>query len=297
MTSLKIDYYFVEMPEDADDSFGEIITDIGNSTNDESRNEDYYGAPIRLQHYLEQGGLLLGDMVKIRMDDIPPKTSLAGREEDIELESDEGLGEGTAFCYDPSNSVLSIQRNRYAVTASAFVYYIEEKGGIEPIEFKPILREDAYRRMAGMSDHRKFEIAVAPLNNLNMFKGQGKSVDSIVNLVKEFESPTINITMSMGNRRGGLKQVLRNAQRLLEIRDNTSDGEAGERPAVTKILVSGKPDENTPTEVVDLIEDRFVDEIKVEYDRDHEKWRSIRQSAVYRKYKSQKTAINKIVKE
>ena len=153
---MKIDYYLVETPEAAAD-LGDVIKNVSESANNENRNISINGKPIRLQTAALEGSFWVGDMVKIRMDGIPPKTRLNGEQADIDLDEDEGLGEETAFVYDPATKILCIQRNRYAVSAQGLARYFSKHYHPEYIELKPVLKHDALLRMDKLGVHRKLE--------------------------------------------------------------------------------------------------------------------------------------------
>jgi hypothetical protein len=109
---IKINFYRVYMPDGAGITFEGILESVDQSPNDEGRNLLVRDCPIRLQslNKLQQGWE--GDMIRIRMNEVPIKASLAGIVEPLEFEDNEGLGEETAFIYNPLIQVLMSQRNQ-----------------------------------------------------------------------------------------------------------------------------------------------------------------------------------------
>jgi hypothetical protein len=274
---MKIDYYQVVLPSEELRTFADLLELLSQTPNDATRNKDYQGVPIRLQEIRKINAHWLGDMVKIRMDGIPPKTKLTGRQEDIDLDDDEGLGEETAFLFDTRTGVLVFQRNKFAVSATAFAHYLVLMCGVEDVGLRPALRSDAMARLQTFTQHRKLEIAIAGLNNLRLFRGAGRGVEELVTLSNEFQAPSISLTVSMGHNKGTLAKVKDCVESLIETFQQA--GGAGPTP-ITKILVSGKEGEDQPTEIIDLLEDRMVDLEKVDLGRDHEVSRNARQGAL-----------------
>jgi hypothetical protein len=79
---------------------------------------------IRLQEGSAHGQFWYGEMIRIRMEELPMKAALSGTVESLDLEKDEGLGEGTAFLYHIPSRIFALQRNRMGVSASSFAYYM-----------------------------------------------------------------------------------------------------------------------------------------------------------------------------
>lgn len=289
--NMKIDYYQVVLPSNESRTFADLLELLMQTPNDETRNRDYQGVPIRLQKIRKVNAVWFGDMVKIRMDGIPPKTKLTGHQEDIDLDDDEGLGEETAFLFDTRTGILVFQRNKFAVSATAFSHYFVIMCGVADVEFRPALRSDAMARLQTFTHHRKLEIGIAGLNNLQLFRGAGKGVEALVDLSSEFQAPSISLTVSMGHNKGTLAKVKACVSSLVEIFRQ----EEGVGPIpVTKILVSGKEGEDQPTEIIDLLEDRMVDVEKVDLGRDHEASRNARLGALQNAFLKRKAELENL---
>ncbi len=275
--NMRIDYYHVVLPPDPTATMDTILNLASRLPQDETRNVDYNHVPIRLQEIHRANSLWIGDLVRIRMDGIPPKTKLSGEQDDLDLDDDEGLGEETAFLFNQRLSVLVLQRNRHAVSAGGFSHYFASKGRVGYIKLDPILRRDAYVRMSKMRIQRKLEIAVAGIQNLNIVDTSVLGVASIINLANEYASPHVGITLSMGHTRGTLSHVTELARFLSSISERYS---SLRHSPVTKITIMGKANEDEPMEVIDLLEDRMIDYSQVSVDRDYEASRRERQRAL-----------------
>jgi len=271
--SMKIDYYRVLIGEEDQQNFDSIIEKISNFPNDESRNYFHNNIPIRLQEMEKREHLWIGDMVKIRLNDIPPKTKMSGRQIDIDLDEDEGLGEETAFLYDQDVRVLVLQRNYTAVTAAGFTSYFKYFGNVKKLNLLPVVKPEAYQRMEKMNIVRRFEIDFAGLQNLSIAKGSGKGANAMVDLANETDSPYQKVILSMGNQKGTIARIRSFVEEVLSLfKEN-----------VKKIKITGKEFIDGETEIIDLLEDRMVDIEELDLPRgDHDLARKIRKQALYR---------------
>lgn len=262
MPNMKIDFYRVVMPPNAARTFESIIQEVLGGPNDDGRNLDVGKHPCRLQDGGRWQRAIEGDMLRIRMNMLPVKASLSGEVSNIDFDDDEGIGEETAFLYHPPLGVLAIQRNRYGVSPSGFLQYMEHHGHVnEPIILEPILRPGVMERMARMAVVRKFDVRVAGLQNGQLLRGQGHSLGAIATIIEELNAPSVSVSVSMDrNRNGGLNRstVVNTARALMRI---------GARDAspVRTLELTGQT-EDGEQDVIDLIEDRMQDVVEVEQD-------------------------------
>ncbi|MCH7596597.1 MAG: hypothetical protein IID35_08570, partial [Planctomycetes bacterium] len=190
--TIKIDFYRVEMPESAPAQFHEIIEQVADSANDGNRTVSIDKCPVRMQQAEKTDGCWHGDMVRIRMNEGAILTKLSGETHPIDLDDDEGIGEQTAFLYQPTMNILVVQRNRFAVSASKLARYFESMGGLdEPIVLDPIYTQDAIQRLARLTTIRKFTIRLAGPTNATAFKRQAPHFGGMIDLIEAFQSPRI----------------------------------------------------------------------------------------------------------
>jgi hypothetical protein len=121
---INVDFYRVEILGNNSDKFENIIKSVGSSANDASRTIDINHSPTRLQEFGEYPNFCDGNMMRIRMDEIPSLASVDGDIAPITFDDDEGLGEETAFLYQIPTRVLMLQRNKFGVSASSFTKYL-----------------------------------------------------------------------------------------------------------------------------------------------------------------------------
>lgn len=260
---IKIDFYRVKMPDNATSAFEDMIDEVNDLPEDESRNVDVRGFPIRMQSCGKNNRMRWGEMIRIRMDELPLKASLNGNIELLDLEDDEGLGEETAFLYHASLGVLIIQRNRFGVSASSFTDYFHFLSkSDQPIILEPILQKEALKKLREMGIIRKFTVRIAGLNHLNIFEDEKLSISSLAKLSKTFEAPSVSISLSMGHNQGSLTHglVLKTVRSLLPYGSYHRDS------PVKKIEVTGKDDDLSDTEVLDLLQYRMVETVDISLD-------------------------------
>ena len=262
MANIKIDFYRVQMPQDTQPSFEQIIDTVQIAPNDANRNEDYHGVPIRLQESSSQGDFRYAKMIRIRLDEVPLRASLsAGSIGPFDFEEDEGIGEETAFLYNMNLRVMVVQRNRFGVSPNMIALYFNMKGHINGfIVLEPIIQLDAFRRVSQLGIIRKFDIRIAGLENFQDFRGMGYSGEALAGLMENFRAPTVSVSLSMGRtRRGSLSigNILDQIRSALRFTGSN---------AVQKIEVTGREDDQHEIEVIDILKDRMTEMVDVQLD-------------------------------
>ena len=256
---MKVNFYKVKIERD-DLTFGSLIQQVLQLPDDESRSFEVRSYPIRLQSANESSDFWAGDMIRIRMNDIPTKASLDGDTEPVSLEDDEGIGEETAFLYHVPSKILMIQRNKSGVSASALAIYFREISQLGcPIYLEPILAGDALRRIQKMRVIRKFEIKAAGLDRMDIFKSDNAAVNEILDLRGTYNAPNVHLALSVGNRKDTFlkaKEVINTALGLVKL---SGDPES----QVKTIKISGAVDDDDETEVIDLFEYYVKEEINI----------------------------------
>ncbi len=256
--TMTVDFFRVVMPKDAGITFHKLIDQINNLPDDENRNYTRNDTPIRLSRVEIKKNFRQGDMVRIRMDDLPPVHSLNGDTELLDLEDDQGLGEETAFRYYPAYRVLLLQRNRKSVTVSALLRYFEEMGDIDDsIYIEPILESDTLKRLSDMTDIRRFEIGFAGLDKSDILNNMGHGVGTIADLSDKFRSPSITVTLSMGYQKSGSldkKSVISSIKELLSLSSNNYS-------TIRKIKAGGREEFGGDIDVLNLLKDRMMEQI------------------------------------
>jgi hypothetical protein len=256
-TQLRIDFFRVVMPAEVTVRFEDLIRGVQNSADDETRNIDVRGAPIRMRKAEQRHDLWEADMTRIRMDALPVKAKISGEIERLIFDDDEGVGEETAFLYNPARQLLIVQRNWHGVSASNIARYFQDRGRLEaPISLQHILQEDAMERIGRMEVIRKLEVHMAPLGSPESLRKYGHGLSSMVDLLQEVQSPRATISLSMGRQPGSLS--LANVVRMIK------DVFKGTHEDVEKVQVTGRLDDEM--QVIDLLDFRVQEVVDVDSD-------------------------------
>src|SRR5262245_407018 len=110
--------------------FGALLNAIWDLPSEDARTFSFSDSPVRLRHLATVGGLIEGDMVRIRLGEPAFLAKIHGGERPITQDADEGLGETNAFLYCPATKHIAYQRNRGGVSASKMAFYVEQKNGL-----------------------------------------------------------------------------------------------------------------------------------------------------------------------
>lgn len=257
----RTDFFTVEMPKRSNMTFGDILTLVASSPDDKNRWAIVKHSPVCLGHAVQAKDLIAGDLVRLRVGDgaikgTTERTSL----EEITLLDDEALAEPSAFLFHIPSGTLALERNRIGVSASSMAQYCETKSGLSPIIMEPLLQEAAIKRLATVSDFRKFSFRVSGIKDAEFLGNEGWSGSQILDIMKKFQAPSVEITLSMGyDRNGSLAKtsIISAAQKLYA---NLSRADS----AVSKLVITGKTDDDEKT-VLDLIKDCIRDEVMLDY--------------------------------
>jgi hypothetical protein len=288
MLIVKIDFYRVDTSNVGGLPFEDLLADLAAIPDNDQRNEEISGYPVRLSQSDTTRDYVKLDMTKIRMDEVPLVAGLDGDSREIELDDDEGIGEESAYLYHKDLGLLVAQRNRYGVSPSVFASYIQRKLDLEgPVAFDPVLTPNAYQRLQTMPVMRKFEIKLAGVNNPEMMVGADESLGYAMNRLAEYEAPNAYITFSMGHQHGSL-----NVQRILDAARSWLNLSDQNPNRVTALRVSGQDPDNEG-EMIDLIADRFMDERTVTQDGRYVSW-GTRITALMNSYRANQNELRTI---
>jgi len=293
--NLNFDFFKVNMPPDADISFEKLLKDTINI----SGKDRTFAGPryhIRLHAITPHKGILIGEVAKIRMTDIPEKMRLTWETDPIDLDADQGLGETATFLYVPSLEVIIYQRNRDAVSYSAFCIYLEEMGDLQgTIDFDIIFEIEALRRLDEMKLIRRFDVQIAAPGNSQIFADLNLSPKELTGLMNTSPKIKASFSFSMGHQKGGsllTKDVVDICKKVFKRKiDHGAPNED------VKLLVSGKGDADANTEVIDLFHDRMKEHCEVDLGSSREISREKKQNIVYEVWKRRKSELKKMFSE
>lgn len=258
---MKIDFFLVEVPEDV--VFADILSKVSHlRSNDVRRAQEVDGIPYRMHELRKAGHLWEGDMMRIRMNDIPVIASLDGKVEEVDLDDDEGIGEETSFLYDEQTHVLAFQRNRFGMTPQKFGRYFEVFEGLdEPIIPTMVLDPNVAVELARVRVVRKLQLRFAGIRNPKLVTEHGPNAIDAIKLL-DGESPVVDITLAMGHERGSLplRAAIESAKKFFRWAEGRGEAQ------VDTVKVIGTFDDDSPADI-DLLAFRMVETHDVEPDR------------------------------
>src|SRR5690606_19379124 len=274
---MKVHAYKVEFT-DGSQPLEEVLQQIENEQSLRERIRLINQVELRAESITQQDGLWLMDFVRIRTSHGPGKVGRDSEVEGFEFEEEEGVGEETAALYDPTTGYMLIQYNHFGVRAGAIADYFSAYDGTENnlYTFKPKYDEDVERRLLNHGITRKISFCLDVTRMSEQDRQRGRPLSEAIDYGRQNGADKIKVEISVqGERNRSLAQgALDGLTALRSILGQNPD-------AVTKLEVSGKENQDSVTEVLDLIAHRLSVEFNdlvlgadLRYPRD-ERWRAL----------------------
>ena len=223
------------------------------------------GDPIRLKKMsirsVGRRRFFAGDMVKIRMTNLPTRIDQHGSEREIDFHDDEGIGEETAFFFDEGRNVLVLQRNRNGVSFSGFEdYFAHFAGKSGRFQLLPMISDTALEQLRRSPRIGKFELEVTPTVS-RMDIQASRSLSEAISLMEQVAGEKVSVTIGVApHRRRGLAiaSVVKKARELLRVRERYPND-------VRKLRAYAENEDHKMT-MLDLLVDRIRADDRVPYD-------------------------------
>jgi hypothetical protein len=233
---------------------------------------------LRAESVSQKDGLWLMDFVRIRTSNGPGKVGRDSEVEGFEFDEEEGFGEETAALYDPASGYILVEYNHFGVRAGAIADYLSAYDGTETslYTFKPKYDEDVERRLLNHGITRKISFCLDITRMSEQDRQRGRALSEAIDYGRQNGADKIKVEISVqGERQRSLaKNALDGLSALRSILGQNPD-------AITKLEVSGKENQDSVTEVLDLIAHRLSIEFNdlvlgadLRYPRD-ERWRAL----------------------
>ncbi|MEL4896034.1 DUF6731 family protein [Crocosphaera sp. Alani8] len=257
--TITVHFYRVEISETGTLSFESLIEQVLDKPR-EQRMMQIRAAPLWLYDASIDREFVEGDMIRLGMNEIPPKGDLTGNIENIYLNDNEGLVMQSAFLYHIPTKVLLLQNRQGGISPNNLAKYLMEINKIDNTIFvDPILSPEILRKLENMKDVRNIEVKVAKLDNLEIFAPDDLAVKDINEMRQYFQAPSLELKLSVGRAKHQSlepqksKNFLRNMLRL-----------GGNNTPVKKLRISGHTDDNELLKI-NLLEDRMSAKIKHDF--------------------------------
>mgnify|MGYP000048732862 CR=1 FL=1 len=274
---MKVHAYKVEAV-DGSRMLEEVLLQIENEQSLRERIRLINQVELRAESVSQQNGLWLMDFVRIRTSNGPGKVGRDSEVEGFEFDEEEGFGEETAALYDPSSGYILVEYNHFGVRAGAIADYLSAYDGTEIslYTFKPKYDEDVERRLLNHGITRKISFCLDITRMSEQDRQRGRALSEAIDYGRQNGADKIKVEISVqGERQRSLAQnALDGLSALRSILGQNPD-------AITKLEVSGKENQDSVTEVLDLIAHRLSIEFNdlvlgadLRYPRD-ERWKAL----------------------
>ncbi|MEQ8467684.1 DUF6731 family protein [Coleofasciculus sp. E1-EBD-02] len=286
--TLKMDFYKIEIP-DSSISFREVLQNVHNLPNDKRVREVRRHQVWLCEAYIHQH-LWEGDMIRLRMTDIPIKGNLSGNVEEINLADHEGIGERTAFLYHIPTKILVLQSSQAGTSPQSFAEYFRRMGELDTeIYLDPVLQIDAMQRLTNIQTVRKFEVRTAGLDSMEIIKDQNVGVQQFVKMSEIFRAPTLSVSLSIGHKKKSslsVDTIKELAHKLTRISQQNNQN-------VKKLRISGSTDEGENIKL-DLINNRMREIIDINPGKQRSIPYTLRKEAVKKAWENRKNELNQM---
>lgn len=274
---MKVHAYKVEF-NDGSRPLEEVLREIENEQSLRERIRLINQVEVRADFIEQQNGLWLMDFVRIRSSHGPGKVGRDSEVEGFEFDEEEGFGEETAALYDPESGYILVQYNHFGVRAGAIADYLSAYDGAENnlYTFKPKYDEDVERRLLNHGITRRISFSLDVTRMSDQDRQRGRPLSEAIEYGRQNGADKIKVEILVqGERSRSLAQgALDSLSALRSIIGQNPD-------AVTKLEVSGKENQDSVTEVLDLIAHRLSIEFNdlvlgadLRYPR-NERWRAL----------------------
>jgi hypothetical protein len=203
-TLIKVDFFRVKV-DGSYPSFKSLLERVNTLPDEASKilKIDEYSS-IKLQNVLKSDDFYQGDMVRIKMDDIPSIASVdSNTAGPIPLQDNEGIGRETAFLFHIPSGILLIQRTTQGVSDGNFVRYFKEKCEHDLVNFSldlfPIVDSDVMRRIATIKRFKTIRLRInfAPIDKRNLLDKDNIALSSMAEIHDYFNAPYVNVEIKV----------------------------------------------------------------------------------------------------
>ena len=252
---MKIHAFKVEK-SDCSIPFKEVLQKVESEKSLKERIRLINQTELRAESIEQRNGLWLIDFIRIRTDHGPGKVGRDSEVEGFKFGDEEGFGEETAALFDPDKEYILVQYNHSGVRAGSMADYFSAYDTDNLYSFKPKYDEDVERRLINQGITRKiaFSLDITKMSEQDRLRGKSLSEAIEYGRINGADKIKVEISVQGDRGRGLIEKSLETIISLQKIVWQNPD-------AVTKLEVSGKENQDSITEVLDLIAHRLSVEI------------------------------------
>jgi hypothetical protein len=155
--------------------------------------------PVWLHEFSIEDQYIIGDLVRLRMQNLPNKGNLKGIIEDLGLADNEGIAEHTAFFYHKATQVLLLQKVQGGVDIGRFCNYFEQlsKEGFKDLQIidVPILEEKVIEQLK-KGGVKSIKVGIAIPSNPTFLKEDHHSIEQFLRRGSELNAGIVEFKFS-----------------------------------------------------------------------------------------------------
>lgn len=259
---LRFDFWHIESRADVDAIMAHVLETCSSMKEGDSERNLYRNSKVvRLQRVEKHGALWFGDFVGIGTKRGAKKADTTGHLEMLQFEDEEGLGEESAFLYDPTTRVLILQSNRLAATPASVIFFFQKIAlGMGAIDLLPVMNQSGLDQFSRFQSVSSFRVGIAKMNLGTAFANKDHSAARLAGIAEELDAPRINLEVTVGRawrKRGlSLEGLTQMVSELFSAKNSVE---------LQKLEVTGKT-EDDDFEALDLMTQRLSDISMVEPD-------------------------------
>lgn len=265
---INLNFYQVELPNDGSqkdikEKRNIISNSFKNPPSKSSKINREDGSSISLLRsklHNDANGLIYGTLIHNQKNDLPFSfDDETQTDEALGIAENRGLGYETSFVLDPVVNIVMIENVKNGVSIGSFCRFFEDYLNVKPIEYNLVINPSEMQKLYDMTAITKFAVKIASLRNGDPFAGKKVSSSQIINAADKTNTDTLEMSLSIGFNRGtslDLSTIRSYVKDFLKIKTD-------DKKQLQKLLISGKVGDESPTDIIDLIEQRLKDTIKV----------------------------------
>lgn len=196
--------------------------------------------------------------IRIRKDYLPGVANSTGDFDILDLDDDEFIGEEVSVLYDPTLSVMMIQRNRNSLSPSGIETYFNEVIPEDKMILKPLHLPEHLRKMTEGKYYRSLSFSLTDVPHFPDSKLS--SISSIIRSTRKLNAINIELRISLGQ--SAKKNDTLEYKELIEsINDLKNISE------VKRLELKVKDSIDAKVETYDLIDQRLMEGVTLKYSR------------------------------
>ncbi|EEO7552404.1 hypothetical protein G6H54_000773 [Listeria monocytogenes] len=220
--------------------------------------------------YDEKRDLYHFELSKCRSINVPTRKKLGAIKEEIHLQDDEYIGEFNSIIFDPKYNLLITQSNFHGLTTKQIEEVLTDlrfawkdiidDNDTEPLQviLKPIFDKNKINSVKNADYYKKIRVKGSDYRkDAHLYQNEKSPLSEIIDLTNEFEGVNFDITISLG-RSSKLDSLSNDSVK------KTIDSVLDAKSDRLGIEVTSKFDEDSDTELINLIEPRQTDLITME---------------------------------